>query len=169
MLKKIWNIFTTIVVIAVVFLAVALAGVRIIGLTPYTILSGSMEPVYPTGSIIYVRKCAPADVNVGDAITFVMSDDLTVATHQVCEIDEENEHFYTQGINNLDSEGKIQRDASPVHFNNLLGKPVFCIPYLGYVSNYITTAPGKYVAIATAVVMLIVAFVLPDPKKKKKS
>lgn len=40
------------------------------GYMPYVVLSGSMEPVYPVGSLIYV---APVDANSlepGDAITF---------------------------------------------------------------------------------------------------
>ena len=43
-MKKIWNFFNTLIVIAVVLLAIALVGVRLVGLTPYAVLSGSMEP-----------------------------------------------------------------------------------------------------------------------------
>ena len=62
-LKKAWNVLTTIVVIIVVCAAVLLVGVRLIGLQPYTVLSGSMEPVYHTGSLIYVKE---ADYTVMD-------------------------------------------------------------------------------------------------------
>lgn len=56
--KKIWNIATTILVVLVVALAVLLVGARIIGLQVYAVLSGSMEPTYHTGSLIYVTNAS---------------------------------------------------------------------------------------------------------------
>jgi signal peptidase len=53
-----------------------------------------------------------------------------------------------------------------VHFNNLIGVPVFAIPLLGYVSAYIQNPPGMYVAIALSVVLLATVF-LPDLLDKK--
>ena len=153
--KRIWNIVTTVLVALVVLLAIALAGVRVIGLTPFTVLSGSMEPTYPTGSLIYVKKVDPAAIQVGDPITFVLNEQLTVATHRVISIDAENQHFYTQG------DANPAPDGAPVHFNNLIGRPVFCVPKLGYVSDYLSRAPGKYVGWTAAAVLLIALFA-PD-------
>ena len=53
---KIWNAITTIIVVLVVILALLLVGVRIVGLQVFTVLSGSMEPTYHTGALIYVKK-----------------------------------------------------------------------------------------------------------------
>ena len=47
--RIIWNTVTTLLAVAVVAAAVLLVGVRLVGLTPYVVLSGSMEPTYPTG------------------------------------------------------------------------------------------------------------------------
>lgn len=41
--KKTLNIITTMLVVIAVLLAVLLVGVRLVGLQPYTVLSGSME------------------------------------------------------------------------------------------------------------------------------
>ena len=146
---------TAVLVIMAVLLAVLLVGVRLVGLQPYTVLSGSMEPTYHTGSLIYVKKVKPEEVEVGQAITFVLNEDLVVATHRVVEIDEENRCFYTKGDANENADG------APVHFNNLIGIPVFSILYLGYVSNYIQSPPGLYVAIAVGAVLLLMMF-LPE-------
>ncbi len=154
-LKKIWNFVSWLVIAAVVILAILLAGVRLIGFTPYTVLSGSMEPAYPVGSLIYVRSAVPEDVAVGDAITFVLNEDLAVATHRVIEIDTENRYFYTKG------DANDVADGSPVLFDNLVGKPVFCIPKLGYFSAWLTNPPGTYIAICGGVVLLLLVF-LPD-------
>ncbi len=67
--KRFCSIVTGVVLVLAALMLVAFAGVRLFGLTPYAVLSGSMEPEYPTGSLIYVRDVDPADVAVGDAIT----------------------------------------------------------------------------------------------------
>lgn len=156
---KIWNIVSWILVLMVVLLAVLLVGVRAIGLTPYAILSGSMEPTYHVGSIIYVKSVPADEIEVGDPITFVLNEDLVVATHRVIDIDAENERFYTQG------DANNAPDGNPVHWNNLLGKPMFSIPKLGYFSDWITNPPGMYIGITAAVVLIILMF-LPDMLKK---
>ena len=158
-LGKLWNVVSSVIVALIVILAILLGGVRLVGLRPFAVLSGSMEPAYHVGALIYVKSCDPSEVQVGDAITFVLDADLNVATHRVIEIDAANQHFYTKG------DANDAPDGSPVHFNNLIGRPVFTIPYLGYFSNWITTPPGMYVAIAAAGVFLILLF-LPDVLKK---
>ena len=159
MFRKIWNVVYSVIVAVVVLLAVAFVGVRVVGLQPFTVLSGSMEPTYHTGSLIYVKSVEPQDVHVGDPITFVLNEDLVVATHRVIEIDAENERFYTKGDANESADG------SPVHFNNLIGVPVFTIPLLGYVANSVTNPPGMYIALAGVAVLLLLTFV-PDLIKK---
>ena len=162
-LKKLWSVLSTLIVIAVVALAILLAGVRLVGLTPYVVLSGSMEPTYHTGSLIYDKKVDPFTLKEGDVITFMVSED-TLATHRVVGVvpDEDEPgtiRFRTKGDAN-DAE-----DGTLVHYKNVVGTPVFSIPYLGYFSNWITHAPGKYIAITAAVVFLILLF-LPDMLKK---
>ena len=145
---------------------------RMLGYQDYVVLSGSMEPTYPVGSLIYVKSVDPQDVTVGQPITFVLNEDLVVATHRVVEIDEENQYFYTKG------DANESMDGSPVHFKNLIGVPVFSIPYLGYVANYIQSPPGTYIAIALGAVFLLLLFLpdfirwmkdSPDEKKSKPS
>ena len=159
MFRKIWNVVYSVIVAVVVLLAVAFVGVRVVGLQPFTVLSGSMEPTYHTGSLIYVKSVEPQDVHVGDPITFVLNEELVVATRRVIEIDAENERFYTKGDANESADG------SPVHFNNLIGVPVFTIPLLGYVANFVTNPPGMYIALAGVAVLLLLTFV-PDLIKK---
>ena len=86
-LGRIWNLVSSVLLGIIVLLAVTLAGVRVLGLTPYAVLSGSMEPTYHVGSLIYVKKTDPADVQVGDPITFVVNEDLMVATHRVVDVE----------------------------------------------------------------------------------
>lgn len=55
-LKRIWNVVSSVVVALVMLLALLLVGARVIGLQVFTVLSGSMEPAYHTGSLIYVKR-----------------------------------------------------------------------------------------------------------------
>ena len=158
-IKRIWNWISGILVGIVVLLAVALVGVRLIGLTPYVVLSGSMEPVYHVGSLIYVKDVDHRDLKVGDDITYMLNE-KTVVTHRIIEVlvDEEDPNtirYFTQGVAN------DVPDGMSVHYKNILGKPVFSIPYLGYVSNYIQKPPGTYVAMAAGAILILLTF-LPD-------
>ena len=153
-MKKIWNVVTwSLVTVAVIF-AVLLVGVRLFGIQVFSVVSGSMEPNIPVGSLIYVQKVDPAEVQPGDVITYVLSNNMP-STHRVVRVDAENQHFYTKG------DANEAEDGAPVHFNNLIGKPVFTIPKLGYVAHYIQHPPGMYVAIAAGALILLLVF-LPD-------
>lgn len=158
-IKKIWNGFTTVIVAVVVILAILMVGARVVGLRVFTVLSGSMEPTYHVGALIYVKSVDYTELEAGDVITFML-DENTVATHRITEVvpDEDDPdvlRFRTKGDAN-DSE-----DASLVHYKNVIGTPVFTIPCLGYVANYIQNPPGTYIAIAVGAILLLLVF-LPD-------
>ena len=154
-LRRSWNIISTILVALLVICAVFLMGSRILGYQVFNVISGSMEPAYSIGDLLYVKSVDPEEIQVGDPITFVLNEDLVVATHRVVEIDSENQYFYTKGDANETA------DSAPVHFNNVIGVPRFHIPMLGYVSDFIQNPPGMYIAIAAAAVLIILVF-LPD-------
>ncbi len=163
-LAKIWSAVTWVIVVLAILLALLLIGTRLIGITPYAVLSGSMEPTYMTGSLIYVKKVDCSTLTVGDPITFMLNE-KTVATHRIIEIiPDENDptvfRFFTKGDANENPDG------SSVHSNNVIGKPIFTIPYLGYVSNFISNPPGMYLAIGAGAILIILVF-LPDLFKEE--
>lgn len=158
-IRKTWNVISSILVALVVLLALLLVGARLFGLQVYTVLSGSMEPTYHTGSLIYVKKVDPYTIRDGQVITFML-DENTIATHRVVGVvpDEEDStvvRFRTKGDANETEDGGL------VHYKNVIGTPVFTIPYLGFVANYIQHPPGMYVAISAGAVLLLLTF-LPD-------
>jgi len=170
MCKRIWNMVTTLLVVVVVILALLLVGARLVGLNVYTVLSGSMEPVYHVGSLIYVKDVDPFELEAGDVITYMLNED-TVSTHRIVEVVPDPEdstvvRFKTKG------DANDVEDGSLVHYKNIIGSPIFTIPGLGYVANYIQNPPGTYVAIAAGAILLVLVF-LPDlfapekPREKK--
>lgn len=166
--KKIWNWLTTILVVLVVILAILLVGARLVGLQVFTVLSGSMEPTYHVGSLIYVKKVDPFQLKSGDVITFMLDED-TVATHRVVEVVQDEEdasviRFRTKG------DANEAEDGSLVHYRNVIGTPVFTIPKLGYLANYIQHPPGTYVAISAGAILLLLVFIpdlFSDDKKEQ--
>ena len=160
-LKKVWNVVSTVLVVLVVICAVFLMGSRLLGYRVFNVISGSMEPEYSVGDLIYVKAVDVNSIAVGDDITFILNEDLVVATHRVVRIDTENKSFYTKGLAN-----EIE-DNDPVHFNNVIGVPQFKIPLLGYVSDYIQNPPGMYITIAGGVILILAVF-LPDMIVAKK-
>ena len=137
----------------------AAPGGRAVGLQVFTVLSGSMEPTYHTGALIYVKKVDPYTIQAGQVITFMLDED-TIATHRVVEVvpDEEDAsviRFRTKGDANQAEDGSL------VHYKNVVGTPVFTIPYLGYLAEYIRRPPGTYVVVAVAALLLFL-LILPE-------
>ena len=163
--SKIWSIVSTVLVGAVVVLAVLLLGGRLLGWQVFTVVSGSMEPVYHVGDLLYVRPTDPADLQPGDVITFVMNEQLVVGTHRVVEVEDTGErlYFYTKG------DANAAMDAAPVAQENVLGTPVLSIPLLGYVAAFVQQPPGSYVAVAVGAVLLVLVLLpdLPGSKKRR--
>lgn len=163
-IRTIINILSTAIVAVVVVLAVLLAGVRLVGLTPYTVLSGSMEPTYSVGSVIYVKNVAPATLEVGSPVTFRLNDGI-IATHRIVEISGEGQalSFLTKGDANETDDGK------PIPASAVIGMPVFSVPYLGFISAFIQTPKGLMIVVASAITVLLCSFIIESllPEKKK--
>ncbi len=168
-IKIVLKVINTLIVLVVVLAAVALVGVRFFGIRLYTVLSGSMEPEYPTGSLIYVKETDPASLEEGDVITFMLSESTT-ATHRIVEVipDEPSPgeiSFRTKGDAN-DFE-----DAGLVDGRNVIGVPILTIPELGYTVSKIQTPPGSYGAFAIGGALILFVFItdsLVSDKKEKK-
>lgn len=167
--RRIYSTVTWVLIGAVVLLALALVGVRIVGLTPYAVISGSMEPAYPVGSLLYIQKTDATALKAGDPVTYRMSSGQIV-THRVIEVVEDPVmgHCYrTKGDANDTVDGPLLSPSS------VIGKPVACIPLLGYVSFYIQNPPGTYVAMMLVAglmgLSLLTDLLFPKEEKKEDS
>ena len=118
------------------------------------VLTGSMEPNYPVGSLIFVKEIEPDQLEVGDVITYRLDSD-TVVTHRIVEIDKEAQTVTTKG------DANSSNDGSPVPYSEIVGKAHFKIPYLGYVSMNIKTPKG-IMAICGVLIAIILLTFLPE-------
>lgn len=166
--KKVLKAISTLIIAIFVFLAIAMVGVRIFGLQIYSVLSPSMLPYYPPGSLVYVVETDLDELKPDDVITFKISGGT--ATHRIYELvtdEESGETLYrTKGDHNPDPDGGLVRGE------NVIGKVVFCLPLLGYLAVFIQQPPGTYVAICFAVALIIGVIIidmLTGEKDKKEN
>lgn len=130
MLKRIITICDCIVMILLAIYAVLFCIPTLLGIKPVNVLSGSMEPYIPTGSIAYVKEMDLDKIHRDDVIAFEL-DNGSLVLHRVKEISPENE-ITTQGDAN-DNE-----DFATVREEQLRGKMIFRIPYAGTVYKRVT-------------------------------
>lgn len=157
-----------------IVLACLLAGVRLFGLSPYVVLSGSMEPEYKKDSLIYVKKVDYTQLHPGDVITFMLNDEKSIVTHRIKKVveaptedDPKALKFQTQGDGNKRPDQSME---ALLHYRNIIGRPVFAIPKLG--SFYEKMKDNLAVTLIIAGILIVMLF-LPDmvsaaEKHKKK-
>ncbi len=147
------------VMAVVILLSLVLAAPRLAGMRSYVVISGSMEPSIPVGSIVYSKLADPETLEKGDVIVFYSSDATTGGgaegvipiTHRVVENDPASGEIITKGDANADN------DLSPVTYYNVEGKVIFHIPRLGYLAAPLSTVMGK---VAAALILLAGYFLI---------
>ena len=166
-IKTLVSVILNIIIFLEIIFIIIFLGPNLFGIKTFVVTSGSMEPLYPTGSLIFVEKVNADEIKVDDVITFYMKDSSIIATHQVYEIDEINKEFGTQGINNKDEKGNIIHDATRVKFSDVIGKPILCINYLGYINRLIATPPGIYIVFMVMSIMILIYYILEKKMEEK--
>ena len=109
----------------------------------YTIVSPSMTPVINVYDIVLnIRPETPKDIQVGDIITYkstaANTDGMTI-THRVIAVSQLPDGTYeymTQGDNN------DEPDSLYVTYENVIGKEILIIPYLGRLQFLIANQKG---------------------------
>lgn len=115
-------------------LVVALLGISVIlpalgGGTAYTILTGSMKPSMPPGTVVVVRPTPVDQIRTGDVITYqIESGESTVATHRVISV-----QTTLDGKTQLITQGDANNapDPNPVLPVQVKGVRWYAVPYVG--------------------------------------
>lgn len=161
MSKKIGNIISSLILIVLLAAVSVFVAPKLFGITPMVVLSGSMEPTYPVGSLIFVEKTDPETIEVGDNITYRLGSTDSVVTHRVIKNDVETKQFTTKGDANK------SEDVTPIQYSSVVGKAKdFAIPLLGYIGVFMNSA-GGYIVIGVLLLTLILVSFLSNDKKQK--
>ncbi|WP_336793969.1 signal peptidase I [Gordonia malaquae] len=122
----------TLLCAAVALLAALVVVPRLTGSTAYTVLTGSMEPTYPPGTLIVVKPTPGADLKAGDVITFQpKSGDPSVTTHRIVSI-----VYDASGVRKFITKGDANNATDePIIEEQVRGRLLYSVPKLGYLNN----------------------------------
>ena len=152
------NITGGLLLVLVILLCVPLTVPRLFGCQIYTVVSGSMEPAIPVGSLVYINNMAPEDVQENDVIAFYgATDGSSIITHRVVTNSTVMGEFITKG------DANEEKDMNPIPYSHFIGKVVLTVPKVGGIAQTFTSTTGKIAAacmIALAVVLHIIAAVV---------
>lgn len=154
--RRVWKVLG-LVASATAFLAVLglFAAVivipKIVGTTPLTVLTSSMEPGLPPGTLIVLQKVDPDDLAVGDIATYqIRSGEPGVITHRVAGISfsDQGRTFVFKGDNNSIA------DEEAILPEQIVGRLWYSIPWIGYLNNLVHGPAAGWVVPTLAVGLL---------------
>jgi signal peptidase len=136
--RRMVSILTTTVLVAAVLLAAIMILPALLGYERYVIVSGSMVPTIPVGSVVYDEVVPVGDIETGDIITFVPPPEYGVdnpVTHRVVKITVAGEHSSHPGRRIFQTKGDANEHVDA--WQMVLDGPdqaryVHHVPYVGY-------------------------------------
>lgn len=137
-------------------LVAALAVVLIVvpkatGSMPLTVLTQSMEPTLPPGTLLVVRPTPIDDIRVGDVVTYqIVSGQPAVVSHRVVSVSSSSNGertFVLKGDNNAEA------DPAPVTAVQIRGVVWYSVPEIGIV-NQVVNGSRSWLIPAVAGVLL---------------
>lgn len=121
------------------------------GATPVTILTQSMEPTLPPGTLAIVRPEAPRDIRLGDVMTYqIRSGDPAVISHRVIGITTTSTGgltFTTKGDNNATADPPVM----PIQVRGVVW---YSVPLLGYLNSALDQGQRSWIVPAAGVLLL---------------
>lgn len=131
--------------------AAAIVVPRIAGATPVTILTTSMEPSLPPGTLVVVKPVATDAIRVGDVMTYqIRSGQAAVISHRVVAITRSTVGgvtFTTKGDNNASVD-------PPVIPDQVRGEVWYSVPLLGYVNSALDQGQRSWIMPAIGMLLL---------------
>ena len=164
MKAKALSAVATVLLLAVMAVALPFSVPKLFGYQIYNVLTQSMEPAMPVGSAIYVKRCDPQALRQGEIITYRLSEATgLVETHRGVENDTQAKQLITKG------DANALPDVDPVSYERVVGKVVVCIPVLGTVSEMLHSGPGVTACVAIFALAIILWTLADKTKKRERS
>ncbi|AJW78601.1 signal peptidase I [Clavibacter michiganensis] len=148
--------------VGILLLVIGLAGVllvvpKVTGSVPLTILTQSMEPTLPPGTLIVVRPVDTDTLQIGDVATYqIRSGDPAVITHRILAIASESDGtrtFTFKGDNNAEP------DSKPVTAAQIQGEVWYSVPLVGWANQAANGQARSWIIPSIAVALLAYAVV----------
>lgn len=143
------------------FALVLLVGALVIivpnlaGAMPLTVLTSSMEPGLPPGTLIVVKPIETDEIAVGDVITYqIESGKAGVITHRVTGITNSSDGSQTFTLKGDNNDIADELQVLPVQVQ---GKLWYSVPWIGYVSNFVNGNAKSWLVPVIAIALFIYA------------
>lgn len=136
------NIAGTLILLSVIAFCLMTTLPHALGYEVYHVVSGSMEPEIPVGSVIYVEKAKPEEITKGDIIAFFSGE--SVITHRVVLNQIVEGKFTTKG------DANAKEDMNDVGYDALIGKVSAHYPMIGGLMEVYSSSIGKAYVICFA-------------------
>lgn len=133
---------------------------RMFGMIPCSVGSDSMEPTVARGSFVLTKPTAFEDIKVSDILLFEAPKTGERFTHRVMDIYTEEKQFVTAG------DANDGYDPMTTAYSCVLGKVVYVIPLVGYLSLFVDSLVGKIVIVLFYIVWAAVEIEIYSLKKK---
>lgn len=121
------------------------------GSTPLTVLTQSMEPTLPPGTLLVVRPTPLEDIRIGDVVTYqIVSGQPAVISHRVVAVESSSDGartFVLKGDNNAEP------DSSPVTAAQVRGVVWYSIPEVGYVNQLVNGSRGWLIPVVAGILL----------------
>ena len=134
-LPALCNIIGVLIIAAVILICLPLTVPRLLGYDIYEVLSPSMHPAVPEGSVVIAKPEEPENIQPGDVIVFVRNG--ANVTHRVVENHVVSGELITKGDANANN------DIDPVPYHAVTGKMVFHVPVVGKLMGVLSSTIGK--------------------------
>jgi signal peptidase I len=139
-------------------LVVGLLVPRLFGATPYTVLTGSMTPHLPPGTLVVVRTVDPGEIGTDSVITYQLeSGRPEVVTHRVVEV-----RTSLTGEVEWRTKGDANDAADPewVREEQVRGQLWYAVPHLGRVGTWLSPTHREQLVQGIAGLLLLYAAVM---------
>ncbi|MEZ0448098.1 signal peptidase I [Cellulomonas sp. ICMP 17802] len=143
----------TVVLLALVMIVVPLA----MRATPFTVLTGSMNPTMPPGTLVVTRPVSTDDIAIGDVVTYqIHSNQPEVVTHRVVGIG-----FRSDGERQFLTRGDANNAIDPaVRAVQVRGVVAYHVPYLGYLNTWVGINRPGWLLKSVAAALILYGLVL---------
>ena len=154
------NIIGTLILLSVIALCVPMTVPRYMGYEIYNVVSGSMEPAIPVGSVIYVGEVEPSTIEIGDVIAFQSGE--SVIAHRV------TVNQIVEGEITTKGDANAEEDFNPVAYEEVIGRVEYHLPYLGTFFSIFSSNIGKLYIICFAACGLMLNILATRIRQRKR-
>lgn len=126
--KKITIVYAAMIFFLFLLAVMTIVIPKLLNVTPYVISDNKMAPEYQKDGLVFVKDVV-GPIHVGDTITYYENQGKSIKTRRVLAVDNKIDGYFVKGDNSVKAEMGL------VHERNLIGRPHFYLPYIGFLAD----------------------------------